>query len=276
MAARDPSCRTLAACLLGLVASAAAADEYAWEASSGRFPDQADCRFHLVNTSDPEQPELSGGVLTLGNDQDNEVMFYRMHDDGIRVPPVSEVTWRARYVSGGSSSPLTRTAMAIAVTTAPEVGMVVYIGDGEVFAVNGAGVRVAAASVATADAFHDYALVINGAGAGDPYSVYQDRVLLFEAELTVSASSFGRLPRVIFGELSVLAHGVSEWQRFGHNMAARFLADCDGSGSLDFFDFLCFQDLFAAGDPEADCDGSGSLDFFDFLCFQDLFAAGCP
>ena len=26
----------------------------------------------------------------------------------------------------------------------------------------------------------------------------------------------------------------------------------------------------------ADCDGSGSLDFFDFLCFQNEFAGGCP
>jgi len=52
-------------------------------------------------------------------------------------------------------------------------------------------------------------------------------------------------------------------------------ADCDGSGFLDFFDFLCFQNLFAAGDPRADCDGSGGLDFFDFLCFQNEFAAGC-
>jgi hypothetical protein len=53
-------------------------------------------------------------------------------------------------------------------------------------------------------------------------------------------------------------------------------ADCDASGSLDFFDFLCFQNAFAAGEPYADCDGSGSLDFFDFLCFQNEFAAGCP
>ena len=53
-------------------------------------------------------------------------------------------------------------------------------------------------------------------------------------------------------------------------------ADCDGSGSLDFFDFLCFQNLFAAQDPAADCDDSGGLDFFDFLCFQNAFAAGCP
>ncbi|MFG0282831.1 MAG: GC-type dockerin domain-anchored protein [Phycisphaerales bacterium JB039] len=52
--------------------------------------------------------------------------------------------------------------------------------------------------------------------------------------------------------------------------------DCDESGSLDFFDFLCFQNAFAAGDPYADCDGTGALDFFDFLCFQNEFAAGCP
>ena len=52
-------------------------------------------------------------------------------------------------------------------------------------------------------------------------------------------------------------------------------ADCDASGSLDLFDFLCFQNAFAAGDPYADCDASGSLDFFDFLCFQNVFAGGC-
>lgn len=52
-------------------------------------------------------------------------------------------------------------------------------------------------------------------------------------------------------------------------------ADCDGDGSLSLFDFLCFQNLFAAGDPGADCDGDGSLSLFDFLCFQNAFAAGC-
>ena len=53
-------------------------------------------------------------------------------------------------------------------------------------------------------------------------------------------------------------------------------ADCDGSGSLDVFDFLCFQNAFAAGDPSADCDADGSLSLFDFLCFQNAFDAGCP
>ncbi|MFG0285740.1 MAG: hypothetical protein ACF8R7_15085 [Phycisphaerales bacterium JB039] len=53
-------------------------------------------------------------------------------------------------------------------------------------------------------------------------------------------------------------------------------ADCDHSGALDFFDFLCFQNAFGVGDPAADCDGTGVLDFFDFLCFQNEFAMGCP
>ena len=60
-------------------------------------------------------------------------------------------------------------------------------------------------------------------------------------------------------------------------------ADCDtstGPGVLDIFDFLCFQNRFAATDPYAcDCDtssGTAVCDIFDFLCFQNAFAAGCP
>jgi len=53
-------------------------------------------------------------------------------------------------------------------------------------------------------------------------------------------------------------------------------ADLDGDGSLTIFDFLRFQNLFAAGDLLADFDGDGMLTFFDFLAFQNEFSAGCP
>ena len=53
------------------------------------------------------------------------------------------------------------------------------------------------------------------------------------------------------------------------------LADCDGDGALTLFDFLCFQNLFDAGDLAADLDGDGILTLFDFLTFQNLFDAGC-
>lgn len=51
--------------------------------------------------------------------------------------------------------------------------------------------------------------------------------------------------------------------------------DCDGSGSLDVFDFLCFQAWFGSGDPRADCDHSGQLSVFDFLCFLTTFGEEC-
>ncbi|MEO1009052.1 MAG: PQQ-binding-like beta-propeller repeat protein [Planctomycetota bacterium] len=54
------------------------------------------------------------------------------------------------------------------------------------------------------------------------------------------------------------------------------LADCDDSGTVDVFDYLCFQNTFDAGNLAADCDGSGSLDVFDILCFQVAFEGGCP
>jgi hypothetical protein len=51
--------------------------------------------------------------------------------------------------------------------------------------------------------------------------------------------------------------------------------DCDGSGTLDIDDFICFQTFFAIGDPYADCDASGTLNIDDFICFQTFFAIGC-
>ncbi len=54
-------------------------------------------------------------------------------------------------------------------------------------------------------------------------------------------------------------------------------ADCDGSGVLDFFDFLCFQNSFVLGEPYAcECDPDPACDIFDFLCFQNAFVGGCP
>ncbi|MCH7792464.1 MAG: hypothetical protein IID31_09325, partial [Planctomycetes bacterium] len=54
-------------------------------------------------------------------------------------------------------------------------------------------------------------------------------------------------------------------------------ADCDQSGTLDIFDFLCFQNAFTLGDPYAcDCDPDPICDIFDFLCFQNAYVLGCP
>ncbi|MFG0282987.1 MAG: GC-type dockerin domain-anchored protein [Phycisphaerales bacterium JB039] len=59
-------------------------------------------------------------------------------------------------------------------------------------------------------------------------------------------------------------------------IADRCRPDLDGSGALDFFDFLAFQNLFAVGDLRADFTGDGALDVFDYLAFFNEFEAGCP
>lgn len=57
--------------------------------------------------------------------------------------------------------------------------------------------------------------------------------------------------------------------------------NCDDSTTipaLNVNDFLCFSNLFAAGDARANCDGSTSppvLNVNDFACFVTAFAAGC-
>jgi len=53
------------------------------------------------------------------------------------------------------------------------------------------------------------------------------------------------------------------------------VADCDTSGALNILDFVCFQQLFQAGDPAADVNGDGALNILDFVAFQQAFQQGC-
>ena len=54
-----------------------------------------------------------------------------------------------------------------------------------------------------------------------------------------------------------------------------WIAAREDDESLDVFDFIVFQNLFAMGDLTADFDADGALSVFDFFAFQNLFAAGC-
>jgi hypothetical protein len=98
-------------------------------------------------------------------------------------------------------------------------------------------------------------------------------------EIRVLAEGAGPAP--LIDSLRITASGLGELHLFDPvttlpSFGVVCYPDCDGSGALDFFDFLCFLNQFGLGDPTADCDGTGTLDFFDFLCFQNAFAAGCP
>ncbi|MFG0282913.1 MAG: hypothetical protein ACF8R7_00685 [Phycisphaerales bacterium JB039] len=111
-------------------------------------------------------------------------------------------------------------------------------------------------------------------GAGD------EVVYLITSSEMISAESFNvfSAPAGGQGPLLSAAHiqGVGMFGTGSGWIAAGCYADCDESGSLDLFDFLCFQNAYAAGEPYADCDQSGSLDFMDYLCYMRAFGFGCP
>jgi len=52
------------------------------------------------------------------------------------------------------------------------------------------------------------------------------------------------------------------------------IPDCNDDNLLNILDFVCYQGLFASGDPGADCNGDSMLNILDFVCYQGAFAAG--
>ncbi|MDP6775915.1 MAG: hypothetical protein QGI83_04035, partial [Candidatus Latescibacteria bacterium] len=49
------------------------------------------------------------------------------------------------------------------------------------------------------------------------------------------------------------------------------VADFDGSGRVDFLDFVAFAQAFGSGQAKYDLDGSGTVDFGDFVSFARAF-----
>ena len=118
----------------------------------------------------------------------------------------------------------------------------------------------------------EYWLVWSMGGSldGGPYSPYLGN----EAEPTDGAA-MQRVLGTWRQALNRTEDGVQVSLPFEVYGSTACVADCDGDGSLTIFDFLCYQNAFAAGETSADCDGDGSLTAADYACFQATFMAGC-
>lgn len=57
--------------------------------------------------------------------------------------------------------------------------------------------------------------------------------------------------------------------------APRCVGDFDGSGFIDFFDYLDFVTAFEEGNASADVNGDAFVDLFDYLDFVEAFETGC-
>lgn len=124
--------------------------------------------------------------------------------------------------------------------------------------------------IATGSAHFDGAFEAQYVGGFTPpeFSRYG---FLAASSVTGSFASF-TAPAAPAGDTSVLIYNGANIE-----LLSTDLADFNFDGTLDIFDFLEFQNLFAAGDPRADLDtstGPRVFDIFDFLAFQNLFVDG--
>lgn len=192
---------------------------YLWDASSGLFPNQVSPPMTLNDMSEPENPQLAAGVLTIANDFFSETMAYYMGGIDIQMPSHLTIATQMRFVSG-SASDGTRSAAEIRFQTAPGVGNSLFIEADSIFLLSGINTRGPSVGMGidTNESFHTYRIEVSGTGSGSSIQVFQDGILRLTGN-TFSSANYGN-PLVLFGDATGIASGISEWTSFSHNAAA--------------------------------------------------------
>jgi hypothetical protein len=203
-----------ALCLLvALPAGLVASPDYdvVYDASTGLLPNESHPVWTLYDTAFPENPVVSAGRLTLATSQDSENMYYIQTDVVVPDPLVIEV--RVKRSSGTTYSDA-RAPIVVAFTISPSVGNALWIGNDEMFLLAGNMVRGETAVVDTDNGFHTYRIEVDSTGA---IQVFYDDVLKLDGTVFTHTGANGLVTRVLWGDLSIHAHGASEWQLVRHN-----------------------------------------------------------
>lgn len=217
---------SLVALGIGLAAPALAA-ESVWTAASGQLPEDACPPWTLAGNVGAHP--LTAGGLALSTTACGDNVLFVQNGEAIAIPDSLVVEGRLVLDAGFECvGPCghQRQAAAICVTTAPEVGVLAYVGPGEVVltTANCGGALVAAVGNGGA---HTYKLVIRH---GSAVTLYYDGSPVLSGSTYVSPSDHGSVPRVLWGEGSSFAYGTSHWQNLRHNAHA---TGCTTSGVGD-------------------------------------------
>jgi hypothetical protein len=202
---------------IALSAATAAAQpiEAVWDGASGLTPDQVCPAWTLTDTAPGADPVLDAGVLTLSTAAVAEDMFYVQTALTTPAPDPIVIEARLRFTSG-SSNLNNRGPAAIAVTTAANTGTLFFVGADDIFLTADGDVRGPSASVDTDGAFHTYRIEITAAGV---VTVAYDGTPTLTGATYTSAPAFGAVPRILWGEGSIVAFGTHAWESFRHNAA---------------------------------------------------------
>lgn len=192
---------------------AADADIISWLGSSGVTPDAVG--YSLFDNSTPEDPVFSAPTLTLKNDNVLEQMHYSMSGAQLNIPSQTVVDFEMAYISGFSNQNFREVGL-IAVTVAPNVTAALFIGNDEVFFLDGQLSRGPENTTVDTNAFHDYSLEIDGKTLGSAIRLFQDGNLVLTGATYASGAT---TETIVFGDGTTNAAGETHWRSFVHNAA---------------------------------------------------------
>ena len=190
------------------------ADIVSWLGSSGTTPDVVG--YSLFDNSSPEDPIFNTPTLTLQSDNVVEQMYYLMTSEQLDFSNQTIVDFEMAYVSGFSNS-TSREVGLIGVNVAPGVSVSLFIGNDEVFFLDGLLSRGNENSSVDTNAFHDYSLRIDGKTVGSTVRLFQDGNLILSG---TTYSTSGTTETILFGDGTTNAQGETQWRSFTHNGAA--------------------------------------------------------
>jgi hypothetical protein len=180
-----------------------------WEASSGLLPTQISPPYTNVN-SGPATYTLSGGVLTMTTSPDD---YFIQTAPTINMSQAFSIEFGVRFVSG-SSSLNDREPVEVTFSTAPGVGLPLWIGDRVVFFQDPNFVRGPTAFVATSDRIHNYQIDVATSGV---VTLSYDGIQILTDQTFSSVAFNGLTPRILWGDGTQFASGTSEWTYFRQN-----------------------------------------------------------
>lgn len=233
-----PVCRPHVIILYILMALAAAVLDargatVLWDAGSGALPDSS-CPSWTAAVGD-SAPTIVSGALRIKTTACSRSTYYLQVSPDIQIPDTLVVEARLRLQTGTEcQGPCGhyRQGAGIAITVAPQVGTLFFVGNDEVFITTSECGGIASAAVDTNDQAHTYRIVVLPGGS---VSVQYDGAPILSGHTYSSASDHGSNPRILWGEGSYLAYGTSYWEYVRHNAHATgcvpMSVDASGPGS---------------------------------------------
>ena len=134
----------------------------------------------------------------------------------LNIPSQTVVDFEMAYISGFCNQVFREVGLVL-VTVAPDVSAALFVGNDEVFFLDGPLSRGPENTSVDTDAFHDSSLVVNGTTLGSPISLFQDGNLVLTG---TTYSSGATTETILFGDGTTNAQGETQWRSFIHNASA--------------------------------------------------------